>query len=206
MKMILIAMVAIVLLSLAFIGGGIGLAAAQGGDSPAQTFAARLAAKLGIGEDELRSAIAEVQQETVDERVAQGSLTPEQGERLKERIEQGGPLRPGALHRMRKAVCERGGKLLLGSAATVLDMEPKELLSEMRGGNTLAQVAEEQGMPVDELAAALLDQTGEKLDALVAEGKLTEQQASAISERMENNVDRIVSAPPGALARHCRTR
>jgi len=38
----------------------------------------------------------------------------------------------------------------------------------------------------------------------VADGKLIQEQANAIFERVEENIDRIVNAQPGALAHHCR--
>lgn len=193
MKRIAVAGLAIALVALAFIGGGMGLAAAQGEDTAVQGFLGRVAEKLGIGEDELRSAISEVEGEIVDERVAEGLLTPEQGERLKERIEEGNPLGPRAFHRMREVARDHEGRLLHDSAATVLDMEPEELLSELKEDKTLAQVAEEQGMPVDEFTTALLDEVRGKLDELVAEGDLTDTQADAIFERLQENIDDIVN-------------
>lgn len=220
MKRILIAALAILIVGTALIGGGIGLAVAQGEDTPVQTFLGRVADKLGIGEDELRSAMTEAEQDIIDERVAEGTLTAEQGERLKERIEnqgllgpRGGPL--GALaegEHVRDRVCDRifdcirdrvrehlheqYGRLPMEAAATVLGLEPEELLSELNDGKTLAEVAEEQGMAVDEFAAALLAQAQQDLDALVAEGKLTQDEADAIYERLEENIDLIVSALP----------
>jgi hypothetical protein len=60
MRRIVIAALAIVLLSAALIGSGIGLAVAQGEDAPVQTFLGRVAEKLGIGEDELPPSRASV--------------------------------------------------------------------------------------------------------------------------------------------------
>ncbi len=221
MRRVLIAALAIVLVGTAVIGGGIGLTVAQGEDAPVQSFLGRVADKLGIGEDELRSAVTEAEQEVIDERVAEGKLTAEQGERLREHIENEGLLGPrgGPLEGQRGRFCDRvsgcirerahdhvraqDGRLPMEAAATVLGMEPEALLSELQEGKTLAQVAEES-MSVDEFTVALLTQVQQELDALVAEGKLTEEQANAIYDRTEENIDRIVNAPAGAPARHCR--
>jgi len=231
MRRILIAALAIVLVGAAVIGGGIGLAVGQGDDTPVQTFLGRVADKLGIGEDELRSAMTEAEQDIIDERVAEGTLTAEQGERLRERIEEKGLLGPlggpaegdrirgrfcdrvsdcihdrvsDCIHdRVRDRVRDQDGRLPMEAAATVLGLEPEALLSELQEGKTLAEVAEES-MSVDEFTAALLTQVQQELDALVADGKLTEEQADAIFERVEENIDRIVNAQPGALAHHCR--
>ena len=48
---------------------------AQEGDGPIGTFVEKLAAKLGIGEDKLKTAIEETQSEMIDEAVAEGRLT-----------------------------------------------------------------------------------------------------------------------------------
>jgi polyhydroxyalkanoate synthesis regulator phasin len=210
MRRILIAALAIVLVSTAVIGGGIGLAVAQGEDTPVQSFLGRVADKLGIGEDELRSAMTEAEQDIIDERVAEGKLTAEQGERLKERIEEKGLLGPrgGLADGPRGRFCDRvfdcirggvrgwNGQLTTEAAATVLDMEPEALLSELQEGKTLAEVAEEQGMAVDELTAAMLAEVQQEMDALVADGELTQEQADAIYERVEENIDDIVNALP----------
>ena len=217
MRRILIAALAIVLVSTAVIGGGIGLAVGQGEDTPIESFLGRVADKLGIGEDELRSAMTEAEQDIIDERVAEGKLTVEQGERLRERIEEKGLLGPrgGPLEGprgrfcdhvfdcIRDHVCDQDKRLPMEAAAAVLGMEPEELLSELKDGKTLAEVAEES-MSVDEFTVALLTQVQQELDALVADGKLIQEQANAIFERVEENIDRIVNAQPGALAHHCR--
>ncbi len=215
MRRILIAALAIMLVGTAVIGGGIGLAVAQDEDTPIESFLGRVADKLGIGEDELRSAMTEAEQDIIDERVAEGTLTAEQGERLRERIENEGLLGPrgGSLEGQRGRFCDdvfacirervrehvhgQDGRLPMEAAATVLGMEPEALLSELQEGKTLAQVAEEeQGMAVDEFTVALLTQVRQELDALVADGKLSEEQADAIYDRVEENIDDIVNALP----------
>lgn len=193
MRRILIAALAVVLVGATLVGG-IGLAAAQGEDAPVRTFLGRVAEKLGIGEDELRSAMTEAQQDIIDERVAEGSLTAEQGERLKERIEEKGLLGLRDRLAIRHHVRDQVGRLTGKAAATVLGMEPEDLRDELKDGKTIAEVAEEQGMPLDELTAALLPEVQQELNALAAEGKLTEEQADAIYERVEKNIDHIVNA------------
>ena len=204
MRRILIAALAIVLVSTAVIGGGIGLAVAQDEDTPVQSFLGRVAEKLGIGEDELRSAVTEAEQDIIDERVAEGELTAEEGEALKERIESGDLLAPlrDRLAGARGRFCDRVFDCIHGrmrdhtaeAAATVLGLELEELVDELKDGKTLAEVAEEKGMAVDELTAAMLPEVRQELDAEVAEGKLTEEQADAIYGSVEENIDDIVNA------------
>jgi hypothetical protein len=204
MRRILIAALAIALVGTAVIGGGIGLAVAQDEETPVQSFLGRVAEKLGIGEDELRSAVTEAEQDIIDERVAEGKLSEEEGEALKERIESGDLLAPlrDRLAGPRARFCDRVFDCIRGrvrdytaeAAATVLGLELEELVDELKDGKTLAEVAEEQGMTVDEFTAAMLPEVRQELDALVAEDKLTEEQADAVYERVEENIDDIVSA------------
>ncbi len=204
MRKITIAVLAIVLAGAALVGGGIGLATAQGDDDPVQTLLGRVADKLGIGEDELRSAMTEAEQDAVDERVAEGKLTEEQGERIKERIQEQGLLGPAIRDaigdRIRERVRQQDQRLTTEAAATVLGMEPAELLDQLKDGKTLAEVAEAQGMAVDDFKTALLAQAQQELDARVAEEKLTEQQAETIYGGIEENIDRIVNAQPASPA------
>ena len=228
MRRILIAALAILIVGTAVIGGGIGLAVAQDEGTPIESFLGRVAEKLGIGEDELRSAVTEAEQEVIDERVAEGKLTAEQGERLRERIEEKGLLGPrggklagprgGLLEGQRDRFCDgvfgcirdrahdRVRDHTMEAAAAVLGLELEELLSELKDGKTIAEVAEES-MSVDEFTAAMLAQVRQELDALVAEGKLTQEQADANFERVEENIDRIVNAQgrlPDLLGHYCR--
>jgi uncharacterized protein YidB (DUF937 family) len=195
MRRIVIAALAIMLLSAALIGSGIGLAVAQGEDAPVQTFLGRVAEKLGIGEDELRSAMAEAQQDIIDERVAEGRLTAEQGEHLRERLEDRGLLGPRDRFGIRDRVGDRHGRLTVEAAATVLGLEPETLLSELQEGKTMAEVAEAQGISVEDFEAALLAQVKAQLADLVPD-QLTQEQADAIHDRVGENIDDIVNALP----------
>ena len=110
----------------------------------------------------------------------------------------------GVFDCIRDRTGDRDKRLTMEAAAAVLGMEPEELLSELQEGKTIAEVAEEQGVTVDEFTAAMLPEVRQELDALVADGKLTQEQADAVFERVEENIDRIVDAPAGASAHHCR--
>ena len=70
--------------------GAAGVALAGEDDPPAAatSLVGRVAEKLGIGEDELASAIREAREEQIDESVANGDLSEEEAERLKERLDE----------------------------------------------------------------------------------------------------------------------
>jgi polyhydroxyalkanoate synthesis regulator phasin len=170
--------VAVLALGVLAIGG----AAADEDDGPLGSFLARVADKLGVGEDELKTAIDEAGTETLDEAVAEGRLTEQQAERLQER---GFPFGGGRMaHRHAHA---------MDAAAEALGMPQDELMEQLRDGNSLAEVAEAKGMSVEDFKAAFLDQVKVQLDELVAEDDLTQEQADDIFQKINENIDDIVS-------------
>ena len=196
MKKVLIPVMIAAALALAVVGVGAGFAQQDSG--AADTFLSKVAAKLGIGEDKLKTAVDEAYSETIDEQVAGGQLTQDQADRLKERGFQLAPMLGPRGGRV-------GGAHLMESAATVLGISADDLMTQLRDGKSLADVAGAQGISVDKLKADLLAQVKTELDTLVSDGKITQSQADDIYSRTESNIDKIVNAtgpfrggcPPG---------
>ena len=84
MKRLFIPLITVAALGLAVVGVGAGLAQQDNGS--ASTFLAKVAAKLGIGEDKLTTAVDQAYDETLDEAVAAGRLTQEQAAESDERL------------------------------------------------------------------------------------------------------------------------
>jgi hypothetical protein len=162
--------------------GGIAGVAAQtsGGDTPSNpvsSFVDRLASNLGIGSDQLKSAIDQTRDQMVDEAVANGQITPEQGDKLKQRSVDdqlqrldkfggesgGGP----ALHRFGGAVGHPPFMGGLDQAADVIGIDRATLMQELMSGKSLAQVAEDHGVSRDQLRQGLMDKYGQWLDQLL---------------------------------------
>ena len=185
MKRLLIVAAAVAVLGLAAVAIGGMATSAQEGDGPIGSFLSKVADKLGVSEDELKVAIDEARDETIDEAVAEGRLTEEQAERLRE----GGFPFHRRLH--------RAGGHILDAAADVLEMEKDDLVVELREGNSLADVAAAQGIGVDGFKAQLLAEVQADIDAKVADGTITQEQADRLSEGLEERIDNIVNAQPG---------
>jgi polyhydroxyalkanoate synthesis regulator phasin len=184
MRRVLIAAAAVVFLTAGAVAIGGAVTSAQDGDGPIGSFLAKVADKLGVSEDELKTAIDEARTETIDEKVAEGLLTEEQAQRLKERVAGGGRL-------------HRAGGHILDAAADVLGMEKNDLVAELREGNSLADVAAAQGIGVDGFKAQLVAEVQADIDAKVADGTITQEQADRLSEGLEERIDNIVNAQPG---------
>lgn len=150
------------------------------------SFLDKLAAALNIQRSALDSAITSAGNSTADEAVQQGTLTQAQAGALKARI-QAGDL--GALFGGRGP---RGGpkndavrQAMLDAAAQTLGITADELKTQLRGGQTLAQLAQARGTTEQAVASAALAAAKTQLDQQVAAGALTQAQADAIYAQLQ---------------------
>jgi len=190
-KRLFIPLITVAVLGLAVVGVGAGFA--QQGNGSASTFLAKVAAKLGIGEDKLTTAVDEAYDETLDEAVTAGRLTQEQADTLKERGFDFAPqFGPGFGERG-----PHGGVQVMDAAATVLGMSVDDLMTELKDGKSLVDVAAAKGISREKLTADLLAQVKTHLDGLVSDGELTQEQADNSYTQTESNIDQIVSVQSG---------
>ncbi len=78
------------------LGTIVGVSAQTEDDSaPGGNFIAKLAANLGIGEDSLKAAVEQTQNEVIDEGVAAGRLTEKRAEQMRQRVAEGGGMKFG---------------------------------------------------------------------------------------------------------------
>lgn len=146
--------------------GAATVAAQTGGSSsnPVGGFVGRLAANLGIGEDELQAAIDKTRGQMLDDAVAQGRLSPEAAEALKQRnFGEGlreqfqfrfkGDAERGAAPFNHDDLMAPGGPLsqALGPVADAIGIDVQTLLSELKSGKSLAQIAGDHGVSREEL-------------------------------------------------------
>jgi hypothetical protein len=204
--------------ALAVAGGGAAIAASKGGSPQEESKAVvdDAAKQLGITPAKLSAALKQALENRVDAAVAAGRLTKEQGDALKKRIEaEDYPMlgRPGMGfgHRGGGPGMREFGHL--DAAASYLGMTAAELLAQLTGGKTLADVAKAKGKSVDGLVSALVADEKKELDAAVKAGRITQAQADAFlanaKQRFTDAVNRTraermggpFGGPPGALRR-----
>ncbi|MCS6841743.1 MAG: hypothetical protein NZ699_07570 [Roseiflexus sp.] len=151
-------------------------------------FLDQLAAALNIQRATLDSAIQTAGARAIDNAVQQGTLTQAQGNALKARLQAGdiGVLwgrgrgkGPGmqALANVRQA--------MLDAAAQKLGMTATDLISQLRSGQTLAQIAQSKGVAEQDVINAALAAAKTQLDQAVANGSLTQTQADAIYANLQ---------------------
>jgi hypothetical protein len=184
------------------LGGGAALAAA-GSSNPASDFLGDVAKRLGISEDRLEGAIEEAMIARIDAAVADGDLTAEEGETLKERVRSGDvpPVLPGLVpgigfgapgHPRGFVPGRIAGTALLGRAADYLGIDGADVRAALRNGKSLAGLAKAEGKSVDGLKSALRDEMREDADQAVDDGVLTREEADSLVRKLSAAVDEIV--------------
>jgi polyhydroxyalkanoate synthesis regulator phasin len=142
----------------------------------------------------------------VDEAVEAGRLTEEEGAELKELLESG--IAPSLVPRLDEDfepfgygdsdLFGLGGPKLFGAgvdldaAASYLGLSATSLERELAEGKTLAEIARDQGKPVDGLVQELVDAAVERIDDAVANGRLSEERAAELKQGLEERIrDRV---------------
>jgi predicted DNA-binding protein (UPF0251 family) len=172
--------------------GAAGAVAASKAFSPSEESKAVIqdaAGQLGVDPDALSDALKQALKNRVDAAVDAGRLTEAQGAELKERIDSGdGVPLFGAL----------GGGHHVGhfgdleAAAAYLGLTEAEL-REALADRTLAEIAKEKGKSVDGLVQGLVTAAEKKIDEAVAEGRLTQEQATELKAGLESRMQSLVN-------------
>jgi uncharacterized protein (DUF433 family) len=171
--------------------------------SSGQTIA-ELAEAQGVPLQDVADALVAAEAEHLQKAVEDGRLTQEEAdeklahmeENVLERLESGEPGdhgRPGG----------RGGQRgprgqHLDVIAEVLGMTTDEVRESVSGGQTIAELAEAQGVPLQDVADALVAAKAEQLQQAVEDGRLTQEEADERLAHMEENVlERLESGERG---------
>lgn len=86
-----------------------------------------------------------------------------------------------------------GPRAGLKDAAEVLGMTVDEILAARSQGKTVAQIAAEKGITPEVLVEKILALRKARLDALVQEEKITQEQANLALQAMEKNIEAMIN-------------
>ncbi len=174
-------------------------------------FKEAVAKALGVTVEEYDSAVKEAHAQVVDEAVAEGKLTEEQAQRMRERMEQApddwgrgrgfkAPHGKGfrapegeGFRSPRGGMMGRGGASPIGVAAEKLEMTASELMAEIKEGKSIADVATEKGVDLQDITDAYTEQLGEALSQAVENGRITQEQADSMMEQAEKMVPEMLN-------------
>ncbi|NNF53155.1 MAG: hypothetical protein HKN03_01805 [Acidimicrobiales bacterium] len=112
--------------------------------------------------------------------VEDGTITQEQADSIAESLAERGFGRGHHRHGFRAGESE--------VVTELLGLTEAEIRTEIQAGNTLAEVAEAQGVPTQTLIDALVTEHQEHLDQAVTDGRLTEEEAAERSADLEERV------------------
>ncbi|MBC8448787.1 MAG: hypothetical protein H8D78_13650 [Chloroflexi bacterium] len=156
---------------------------------------------LGISVDEHGAVMDTARQQVIEQAVSEGVLTQEQADQILERTESGFgfmgmPFAPGG---------QMGGRMSgriggpenspISVAADQLGLTVDELLAELEDGRSIADVAEQEGVNAQTIADAFIAVRTERLDEVVAEGRITQEQADEMLAHMTEEVAEHLNEP-----------
>jgi hypothetical protein len=161
------------------------------------------ASQLGVKPEALSDALKQALKNRVDAAVEAGRLTEAQAKELKARIDSdgfpllfgpaGGRPGPGFGFGFRHG---HFGHLehfeVLAAAASYLGMTEVELRDALQD-KTLAEIAKEKGKSVSGLVAALVAAQEKRIAAAVADGRLTQSQASELKAHLQDRTKDLVN-------------
>jgi polyhydroxyalkanoate synthesis regulator phasin len=190
----LAAVVGLVALGASVLGG-----VAQAQEAPDTTsswhdmYQQALADKLGITVDALQTAQEAAQSQVIDDAVAAGRITQDQADKLHNA--QPGDLRHGFAMKVRGAIGD-----VIQSAAGILGLSTDEVKSGLADGKSLNDLAAEQG--VSNLEAQLVAKLTADIQAKVADGSITQDQADRLMQNLTERVANAVDQQGGKFRGH----
>jgi hypothetical protein len=182
-------------------GAGGAYAASQSTRDPQQTLLNDVAKRLHVTPAQLRAAIRGAFLDRLQADVKVGRITQAQANRIRQQIEHGGlPFGPGGLwphgfERHRFGI--RGfAPPPLAAAAHYLGVTPGQLLRDMQGGKSLADVARAESKSVAGLERAMVAAERVRLDRLVAAGWITKVEARRRLNALSSQIGNVVEQTP----------
>lgn len=200
-----------VALAFAAAGGG-AYAASQSSSNPQKPFLNDVAKRLHVSPQRLMAAVKAAMIDRLNAAVKDGRLTQAEANAIKQRIERGGMppffMGPGMPFHGPGGFFF-GGPPPFGpfsGAASYLGLSEAQLLTDLRSGRSLAQIAKARGKSVAGLEQAMSAAIKAKLDQAVKAGRLTKSEEqrllSMMASRLRDLISRTGPALPGPPFAH----
>jgi hypothetical protein len=194
------AVAAVAVAASAFAGGA--YAASTSNSSTRQTFLNDAAKRLGLPPQRLKDALAGALQDQLNSAVKSGKLNRAQADAIEQRFKQSGglPLPVGpqrGLHAFGGPRFRANGGPL-GAAAHYLGLSVPQLLNQLAGGKSLAQVASSKGKSTSGLENAIVSDERAQLEKARAAGRISSSQEQQLLSRLQARVKDLVNrtGPP----------
>lgn len=83
------------------------------------------------------------------------------------------------------------------TAADTIGIEKRDLVAGLKDGQSIAQIAEANGVDPQAVVDALVAKGNAKVDEALADGKIDEERAATAKEKMPERAQKIVERVPG---------
>ena len=171
-----------------------------------QTFWESLASRLGVTVDRLQQAFKDAAKDTVGKALQDNQITQDEANRINQRVDQWQPSQgegPFELPFERGLEHGRGHKsglfatsAVLDAAAQALGMTTADLTTQLRAGKTLADVAKDKNADVNTVKQAMVNAAKAQVDQEVQAGRLTQDQASQLKQRIDQEAANLDLSKP----------
>lgn len=87
------------------------------------------------------------------------------------------------------------------SLAKLLNLRPDQIIEKRNSGESLADIAKDQGVPQDKVISTIMKDRKKFLDERVKAGQITKEQEKLMLDRMESRLEQRINDPaigPGA--------
>ena len=78
-------------------------------------------------------------------------------------------------------------------AADTIGIPAKELRQDVKGGQSISEVAEAKGVATQTVVDAVVNDLSAKLDKAVADGKISQERADKVKERLPERITNLVN-------------
>ena len=164
-------------------------------------YVGHLAKNLGKSTDQVKKAMTDALNQSLDDAVKAGDLTQQQADAIKAR-ENGKQVCGGLLPGVGAPGRGPGGAARVGLAeyAKALGMSEQDLRQQLAAGKTVKDIAASKNLSESDFRSKLADVVKADLDPQVKSGKLTQQQEDNILNKLKNDPlplwDKPVKKPP----------
>src|SRR6059058_3635049 len=188
----------------------IGIVAAEAAPSPsargsknyAQVCVDKLAAILHLNSSQTKDALKQAELQAVDQMLKDGTITQQQADAMKAKINAGqglGPmggfgLRPGGF-KADRALMQELATAEANAVASALHMSATDLKNALKSGKSLSDLEAQQKVSDSAVKAAMKNAAKGVLDKAVKAGTITQAQADAILSRVGSGLGRFGHKP-----------
>ncbi|MGG4444646.1 hypothetical protein [Brevibacillus fortis] len=153
---------------------------------------AAIAEAQGVSVDDLVALLVKQQETKLKEAVTAGKLTQEQADKMNKNASERVKEMVQNTHQGRGPGKGMGFEKNNEELLSLLKLDADKLKEEQKAGKSLATIAKEQGVEVDDVIELLVGQQEAKLKEAVKAGKLTQEQADKRSEELTAMVQKMV--------------